>query len=424
MSTEPSVTRRDILRIAGAATIAAGVWAPFRERGNVVRAQTAQTYKKWVVAKPVVDRKLTIENFRLIEEPIPRIRDGQCLIKVRLINIHAATRDRMGPNGAVQVGETDNTNYACADVLESRDRTFKEGDTIACLAGWQTHQVISSSDGQQPGYNLPSELVKELNGTNSGWAYVFRPVMTRMYRPDVLMDVFVTSGITAYFGMRQCGPLMPRDKVAVAGTTGSVGSIFAQLAKERGCYVVGFGGGPARTKWVTDNLGIPAIDYRAQDLDLQLKAAFPDGIDVFSDGVAAELSESVARLMNRNSRYFAYGSAGPIYDDTPRVEQQRAGRAPAGPRVGRQPQITNRGPGMSDSIYKIVQERNIKVEAWQVQYLYQDRIEAENYLSRLMYGGLLKPFHTVIEGIENVPKGIVAQYDSNVYGKLQLKFAD
>ena len=79
---------------------------------------------------------------------------------------------------------------------------------------------------------------------------------------------------------------------------------------------------------------------------------------------------------------------------------------------------------MSDSIYRIVQERKIKVEAWQAQYLYQDRIEAENYLARLMYGGLLKPFHTVREGIENVPKGIMAQYDNNVYGKLQLKFSD
>ena len=422
MSTEAFRTRRGILRAAGAATIAAGVWAPFREHGSVASAQTPQTYKKWVIAKPVVDRKLTIENFRLIEEPIPRIEDGQCLIKVRLINIHAVTRDRMGPNGAVKVGETDNTNYACADVLQSRDRTFKEGDTIACLAGWQTHQVISSSDGQQPGYDLPSELVKELNGTNSAWAYVFRPVITRMYEPEVLMDIFGTSGITAYFGMRQCGPLMPGDKVAVAGTTGSVGSIFAQLAKERGCYVVGFGGGPERAKWVTDNLGILAIDYRAQDLDEQLKAAFPEGIDVFSDGVAAELSESVARLMNRNSRYFAYGSAGAIYDENPPSES--AARAPTGPRVGRQPQITNRGPRMSDSIYRIVQERKIKVEAWQAQYLYQDRIEAENYLARLMYGGLLKPFHTVIEGIENVPKGIMAQYDSNVYGKLQLKFSD
>jgi NADPH-dependent curcumin reductase CurA len=421
MRTEPSVTRRGALRAAGIAAVAAGLWAPLRELGGVASAETPKTYKKWVLAKPVIDRKLTIENFRLIEEPVPPIKDGQCLIKVRLINIHASTRDRMSPNGTTKVGETDNTNYACADVLQSRDRTFKEGDTIACLAGWQTHQVISSSDGQQPGYDLPSELVKELNGSNSAWAYVFRPVMTRMYQPDVLMDIFGTSGTTAYFGMRECGPLMPRDKVAVAGTTGSVGSIFAQLAKERGCYVVGFGGGPERAKWVTDNLGIPAIDYRAKDLDAQLKAAFPEGIDVFSDGVAAELSESVTRLMNRNGRYLAYGSAGAIYSENPRTEIPA--RSTGGPRPGRPPQIVNRGPNMSESIYEIVRERNLKVEAWQEQYLYQDRIEAENYLSRLMYGGLLKPFHTVIEGIENVPNGIMAQYDSNVYGKLQLKFS-
>ena len=416
-----SVTRRDLLRAAGLATVAASTWAPLRELGGIASAETPKTYKKWVLAKPVVDRKLTAENFRLVEERIPQIKQGQCLVKVRLINIHASTRDRMGPNGTTKVGETDNTNYACADVLQSRDRTFKEGDTIACLAGWQTHQIISSSDGQQPGYDLPSELVKELNGTSSAWAYVFRPAMTRMYEPDVLMDIFGTSGTTAYFGMRECGPLMPGDKLAVAGTTGSVGSIFAQLAKARGCYVVGFGGGPERAKWVTDNLGIPAIDYRAKDLDAQLKAAFPEGVDVFSDGVAAELSESVTRLMKRNSRYFAYGAAGPIYSEKP--PSQGPARAPGGPRAGGQPHITNRGPNMSDSIYKIVQERNIKVEAWQEQYLYQDRIEAENYLSRLMYGGLLRPFHTVIEGIENVPKGIMAQYESSVYGKLQLKFS-
>lgn len=415
MGTE-RVTRRTIFRAAGAATVAAGLWG----LEATARADTPKTYKKWVLAKRVIDRKITPENFKLIEEPIPPIKDGQCLIKVRLIDIHSDTRERMG-NGSVKTGQTDNTNYACADVLQSRDRTFKEGDTIACLAGWQTHQVISSRDGMQPGYDLPSELVKKLNGTNSAWAYVFRPVMTQMYKPDVLMDVFGTSGITAYFGFRQCGPLRPGDKVAVAGTTGSVGSIFAQLAKERGCYVVGFGGGPDRAKWVTDNLGIPAIDYRAKDLDAQLKAAFPDGIDVFSDGVAAELSESVARLMNRNSRYFAYGFAGELYSSEPRAE--RPARAPRGPRVGHRPHITNRGPRMSDSIYKIVQERNIKVEAWEVQYFYQDRIEAENYLSRLMYGGLLKPVRTVVDGIENVPKGIIAQYDTDVYGKLELRFS-
>jgi len=79
-----------------------------------------------------------------------------------------------------------------------------------------------------------------------------------------LMEMFGTSGMTAYFGMRECGPLMPRDCVAVAAATGSVGSIVAQLAKIAGCYVVGFGGGADRCDWVLETLGIDkCIDYTA-----------------------------------------------------------------------------------------------------------------------------------------------------------------
>src|SRR6266436_10148431 len=106
-------------------------------------------------------------------------------------------------------------------------KRFGEGDVIACQAGWQDYQIVSSEDGSV-GYGPASELVKALNGTSSQWSYVFRPAMVKMWPPEVLMEMFGTSGMTAYFGMRECGPLMPRDGVAVAGTTGSVGSIAAQ----------------------------------------------------------------------------------------------------------------------------------------------------------------------------------------------------
>jgi len=394
---------------AGKATLTAGIIAPFRRLGGVAwAAETAKTYKKWVITKPVTDNKITTEHFKMLELPMPQIQQGQTLIKVKVINIHSGVRSRMGPKGSTKVGDTDMYNYGCAEVLQSRDRTFKEGDIIACLAGWQSHQAISSNDGPQVGYVPPSELVKELNGTNSPWSYVFRPVMLKMHTPEVLMDVFGTSGTTAYFGLRECGPLMPSDKVAVAGTTGSVGAMVAQIAKAKGSYVVGFGGGPERAKWVTDTLGInKALDYRAADLDAQLKAAFPDGIDVYSDGVGGPLSESIAKLMKPNSRYLSYGTSAAFYDDKPGTTAQQTGRI----------------FGMTDSVFKIIQERNIKLEAWQVQAHYQDRIEAENYLSQLINTGRLKPVNTVVEGIDNVPKGIVSQYESNVYGKLQLKFA-
>jgi Putative NADP-dependent oxidoreductases len=154
-------------------------------------------------------------------------------------------------NGMTRPGDTDRSNYACAEVVQSRDQTFKEGDVIACQAGWQEYQT-SAAKTDPVGYGPASELVKALNGTNSQWNYVFRPAMVKMWPPEVLMEMFGTSGMTAYFGMRECGPLMPRDCVAVAGTTGSVGSIAAQLARIAGCYVVGFGGGMDRCKWVLD----------------------------------------------------------------------------------------------------------------------------------------------------------------------------
>src|SRR5258708_14516713 len=232
----------------------------------------------------MVNDVLGPEQFQLREVPIPELKQGQALVRVKLVNIHSGTRARMA-NGMTKLGDDDGSNYAGAEVVQSRDQTFEEGDVIACQAGWQEYQTVSSEDGSV-GYGPASELVKALNGTNSQWNYVFRPAMVKMWPPEVLMEMFGTSVMTAYFGMRACGPLMPRDCVAVAGTTGSVGSIAAQLARIAGCYVVGFGGGPDRRKWVLDTLGInECIDYRAKDFEQQLKAAFPNGIDVYSDGI-------------------------------------------------------------------------------------------------------------------------------------------
>ena len=402
--TSPGMSRRRILTAAGTA----GLLLPFRSVGGVAwAAATPATYKKWVLAKPCTDNVITPAHFRLVEEAMPLIKDGQTLIQVKVINVHASTRNRMGAKGSTKVGDTDKTNYACAQVLQTRDRTFKEGDIIACQAGWQTHQVISSED-ESIGYGKANELVKELNGTKSHWNYVFRPVMVRQYTPDVLMDVFGTSGTTAYFGMRECGPIMPSDKIVVAGTTGSVGAMAAQICKAKGAYVVGFGGGPDRAKWATDTLGIDkALDYRAKDLDEQLKAAFPDGIDVYSDGVGGPLTESIAKLMKPNSRFFSYGTSASVYDDTPEQDARSTGRQ----------------FGMTDTVDKIIRDRNIKLEAWIVHVHYQDRLECEDNLSQLIATKKLKPINTVVDGIENVPKGIISQYETNVYGKLQLRFS-
>ncbi len=163
-------------------------------------------FRQWIFAKPMVNDVLGPEQFQLQEVPIPELKQGQALVRVKLVNIHSGTRARMA-NGMTKLGDTDRSNYACAEVVQSRDQTFKEGDVIACQAGWQEYQIVSSEDGSV-GYGPASELVKALNGTNSQWNYVFRPAMVKMWPPEVLMEMFGTSGMTAYFGMRECGPVM------------------------------------------------------------------------------------------------------------------------------------------------------------------------------------------------------------------------
>jgi NADPH-dependent curcumin reductase CurA len=314
------------------------------------------TLRRWVYARPIEDDTLRLEQFALVEAAVPELSDGEALVRVKLVNIHSSTRARMA-RGLTALGETDFSNYACAQVIASRDPAFREGDVIACQAGWQDYQVIRGQDGPVH-YAPPQELVKALNGTNSQWCYVFRPAMVKMWPAEVLMEMFGTSGMTAYFGLRECGPIVPRDRVAVAGATGSVGSIAAQLAKIAGAYVVGFAGGAERCRWVVETLGLDAcLDY-AERLD-------------------------------------------------------------AGP--GARPTL-RRAFGLTDGIEARLKERNIKSEAWIVDAFYHERLKAEDDLSRQLISGALKPINTVAEGFESLPQAIVDLYQKGRSGKLQVRF--
>jgi NADPH-dependent curcumin reductase CurA len=367
-----------------------------------------KTLRKWIYATRLVDDILRPEQFALVEAPIPALNEGEALVRIKLVNIHSSTRARMA-RGLTALGETDFSNYACAEVIASRDPAFKEGDVIACQGGWQDYQVIRSQDGPIH-YAAPHELVKALNGTNSQWCYVFRPALVKMWRTEVLMEMFGTSGMTAYFGLRECGPIMPRDRVAVAGTTGSVGSIAAQLARIAGAYVVGFAGGVERCQWVVETLGLDAcLDYRADDFEAQLKAAFPDGIDVFSDGIGGALTETVTSHMARDGRLFAYGSAAALYAE--RLD------APSGERPS-----LRRAFGLTDAIEARLKARNIKSEAWIVDAFYHERLSAEDDLSRRLVGGALKPINNVAEGFESLPQAVVDLYRKGRSGKLQVRF--
>ena len=371
------------------------------------------TYRKWVIAKPLVNNTFQRDQFEMRELPIPELEEGQALVRVRLINLHSRTRLRMPTPevtngiGMAQLGDTDLTNYGCVEVVASKDKTFRVGDMLHCQVGWQEYQVISSDDGPI-GYPPPDPILRAVNGSNASMNYAFRPELVESWPLDVLMDIFGTSGTTAYFGMRECGPIMPCDRVLVAGTSGSVGSLAAQLAKARGAYVVGLAGGEERCKWVVDTIGIDAcIDYRATNLEERLRKAFPEGIDVFSDGIGGDLTALALKLMNRDGRMFAYGSSAMFYADRPEFGPMRGLRYAF---------------GVTDDIDAVAREKNIKIECWIVYEFYHERITAENEMSRLMRDGKLKGLTNLTEGFENLPEAVMGMYTKPRAGKAQVRF--
>jgi NADPH-dependent curcumin reductase CurA len=372
------------------------------------------TTRQWIYAKPLDKGKLAPQHFELREVALPELKDNEVLVRVKLINIHSNTRMRMATQ-AIPLGETDAANYACAEVIESRAPTFKKGDVIACQTGWQEYQVVSTKAGAV-GFGVASELTKALNGTNSPWTYKFRPAIVEMWPAEVLMDMFGTSGMTAYFGMRECGPLMPMDRVAVAAATGSVGSIVAQLAKAAGCYVAGFAGGEDRCGWVAENLGIDrCIDYRVADFEDQLKDAFPNGIDVYSDGVGGSLTETVAEQIKPSGRLFSYGGVVAFYADDTMPESEPFD-------IRNQTFNIRKSFGISDKVEALLKLKNLKTEAFRLHVFYDERLKAEDDLSGLMLNGKLKPIYNVVAGFENLPQAISGLYQNRRPGKLQVRF--
>ncbi len=363
-----------------------------------------EIYRQWVHARQVKGA-FGPDNLEMQTLPLPPLQEGDALVRVKLLNLHPGARFRMQV-GLVPLGTTDESNFAFGEVIASRNPVFAVGDMVACQAGWQDY-VIIRSDVESVGYGPASEAVCALNKTRSQWTYVMRPELVARWPLDTLKEVFGTSGMTAWFGLRACKPMGPGMNVAVAGMTGSVGHLAAQIAKAAGCSVVGFGGGPERCNRISDLIGIDCLDYRAPDFLARLRATFPDGIDIFSDGIGGPLTEAIVPMMKRGGRLLAYGCADDLHTEgAPNLRE-----------------MTMRERfGVSEKVEAIVAERDIRVECWIVHDFYHERIEAEDALDKLLRDGAIKTVVTVVKGFEKLPEAIMALYDPKALGKVQAWF--
>jgi NADPH-dependent curcumin reductase CurA len=222
----------------------------------------------------------SLDNFRLETAPAPEPGPGQLLLRTRWLSLDPYMRGRMsaGPSYAapVEVGEV-MTGGTVSEVVQSHAEGFSPGDLVASYAGWQELAVLGAAQVQRldPGLKRPS------------WA----------------LGVLGMPGLTAWHGLLDLGQPEPGETVAVAAATGAVGSVVGQIARIRGCRAVGIAGGPDKCRHAVEVLGFDAcVDHRAPDLEDQLRAACPGGIDVYFENVGGPVLKAVLPLLNDHAR--------------------------------------------------------------------------------------------------------------------------
>jgi NADPH-dependent curcumin reductase CurA len=322
-----------------------------------------------LVEKPV--GKLAPEHFKLTQGRLPEPRDGEVLLRVRYISLDAANRAWM--HGATYRAAVEaNTVMAgggVAEVVSSKAPGLAAGDIVFGDTGWQDYAAV------------PAKQLSKL---------------PRIEPMTHLLSVYGVAGLTAYFGLLQVGKPMAGETVVVSAAAGSVGSIVGQIAKIKGCNVVGIAGGKDKCHWLTSELGFDqAVDYKDGAVFKALKAAAPKGIDVYFDNVGGDILEACLAQMNMRGRIACCGAISQ-YDGVPSA---------TGPRGV---------PGL------IVVKRLI-LQGFIVSDFMDRRDAALADLQSWMKSGQLKVQEDVIEGLENTPQALIGLLAGENRGKRMIK---
>ncbi len=256
------------------------------------------TNAQWrLAARPVGLPKAS--DWEYVEEPAPEPADGQFLVELELLSLDPAMRGWMNDVRSyvppVGIGEVMRAG-GIGRVVESRNPEYDVDDLVFGQFGIQRYAI---SDGR--GVSL---------------------VDTQLAPAPVHLGALGLTGLTAYFGLLDIGRPEPGQTVVVSGAAGAVGSVVGQIARIKGCRVVGIAGGPEKCKWLTDQLGFDAaIDYKRDDLRQQLREETPDGVDVYFDNVGGETLDEVLRRLARGARVVICGA----------ISQYNAEQPPKGP---------------------------------------------------------------------------------------------
>lgn len=321
----------------------------------------------------------TPDNFRLEESPLPEPRDGQALLRTLYLSLDPYMRGRMSDAKSyaepVKIDQT-MVGATVAEVVESKSEAVSKGDIVLAYGGWQTYSV---QNGDQLRVLDPD--------------YV--PITTAL-------GVLGMPGFTGYAGLLEIGKPKPGETVAVAAATGPVGSVVGQVAKIKGANTIGIAGGEKKIEVLREFGFDQCVDHRGDDLRGALKAAAPDGVDVYFENVGGPVWQAMQPRLNLYARVPVCGLVAD-YNGT-------AEPSPA---------------GSGEKLMRLVLTKSLTLRGF-IQTEFQKRLEPQflKEMGEWVHNGEVKYLEDITDGFENTPDTFIGMLEGKNFGKTIIKIAD
>ena len=332
---------------------------------------TAETNRQFLLAKRPVGAA-TRDTFTYQQIPLAEPGDGQIVVKNQYLSLDPAMRGWMNEGKSyippVGLGEVMRA-LGVGKVIASKHPGFAVGDYVNGALGVQDYYV-----GEPRGF------------------YKVDPKLVPL---PVYLSALGMTGMTAYFALLEVGAPKAGDTVVISGAAGAVGSIAGQIAKLKGCRVVGIAGGKEKCAYLVEKLGFDGvIDYKNEDVLAGLKRECPKGVDVYFDNVGGDILDAVLSRLNYKARVIICGA----------ISQYNNKEAVKGP-----------------ANYLSLLVNRARMEGFVVMD-YADRyVEAGQEMAGWLDKGQLISKEDIVEGLETFPESLLKLFSGENFGKLILK---
>ena len=322
----------------------------------------------------------TRDNWTFTTEPVQEPGAGGVLIKTLALSLDPAMRGWMNDAKSyippVGIGEVMRAG-GIGKVVASNNPAFAAGDLVSANLGVQEYCAVAQDEIKRSGmFKIDPRL-----GSIGQW-----------------MNVLGFPGMTGYFGLLDIGQPRPGDTVVVSGAAGAVGQTVGQLARIKGCRVVGIAGGRTKCDWVVQELGFDAcIDYKGGSVKAGLKEHCPKGVDIYFDNVGGEILDDVLARLARGARIIICGAIS---------------------------QYNNTTPVQGPKNYLSLLVNRARMQGMVV-FDYVDRFPvAIAELAGYLKDGRMKSKEVVVRGLDTFPEALTGLFTGQNFGKLILQIAD